>query len=96
MKFDILNFKLLIFCLFKNNKNKMISPMCFLLFPKILNDSKLKLCSSKILSASGEHYRLLDLVAIDLSTIGDKPRPPWLLLRPPTLLVNKYGRRMMF
>ena len=25
---------------------------------------------------------------IDLSTVGDKPRPPWLLLRPPTLLVN--------
>ena len=33
---------------------------------------------------------------IDLSTIGDKPRPPWLLLRPPTLLVNKCGRRVMF
>ena len=33
---------------------------------------------------------------IDLSTTGDKPRPPWLLLRPPTLLVNKYGRRKMF
>ena len=32
----------------------------------------------------------------DLSTTGDKPRPPWLLLRPPTLLVNKYGHCKMF